>query len=164
MLSTSPPAVTAPLRAQRARLRETLAAIDHRVGALAGLEVDAAVAEMRAVVSALDACLRPHLAWEERTLHPVVDKYACEGPAAFSASMRYEHDIIHRWSAELARRAGGDPRAFVRHADRLLGVVLAHFELEEHVLFPILDRTLGGDAYRAQIGDPPEGSGRGGSR
>ncbi|WP_242342216.1 hemerythrin domain-containing protein [Anaeromyxobacter terrae] len=157
------PAVTAPLREQRARLRETLAAIGDRVGALAGLGADGAAAEMRAIVAALDACLRPHLAWEERTLHPVVDKYACEGPAAFSASMRYEHDIIHRWSAELARRSGGDPRAFARHADRLLGVVLAHFELEEHVLFPILDRTLGREAYRAQVGDPPPASDRRGS-
>jgi iron-sulfur cluster repair protein YtfE (RIC family) len=152
-LSSRP--VTAPLRAQRAHLREVLALLSERVGALPSLTEDAARREMRALVSGLDAILRPHLAWEERTLHPVVDKYACEGPAAFSASMRYEHEIIHRWSAELARLAGDDPRAFARQADRLLGVVLAHFELEEHVLFPILDRTLGGDAYRAQVGDPP---------
>ena len=149
------PEVTAPLRAQRARLRETLAAISERVGALPGRVDGARSDEMRAIVAALDACLRPHLAWEERTLHPVVDKYACEGPAAFSASMRYEHEIIHRWCAELARQSGGDPLAFARQADRLLGVVLAHFELEEHVLFPILDRTLSAGAYRAQIGEPP---------
>ena len=147
--------VTGPLREQRDRLRETLALISDRVGALPALPGDAARAEMRALVAALDACLRPYLAWGERTLHPVVDKYACEGPAAFSASMRYEHEIIHRWSATLARQTAGDPRAFARQADRLLGVVLAHFELEEHVLFPILDRTLGKDAYRARIGEPP---------
>jgi iron-sulfur cluster repair protein YtfE (RIC family) len=147
--------VTGPLRAQRDRLRETLALISDRVGALPALPADAARAEMRALAAALDACLRPHLAWEERTLHPVVDKYACDGPAAFSASMRYEHEIIHRWSADLARQSAGDPGAYARQADRLLGVVLAHFELEEHVLFPILDRTLGKDTYRAQIGEPP---------
>ena len=149
------PAVTDPLRAQRDRLRETLALLSDRIGALPSLTGDAARTEMRALVAALDACLRPHLAWEERTLHPVVDKYACEGPAAFSASMRYEHEIIHRWTAELAGLSAGDPRAYARQADRLLGVVLAHFELEEHVLFPILDRSLGSDAHRAQIGDPP---------
>jgi iron-sulfur cluster repair protein YtfE (RIC family) len=146
---------TAPLRAQRDRLRETLALVSDRVGALPALPSDAAAAEMRALAAELDACLRPHLAWEERTLHPIVDKYACEGPAAFSASMRYEHEIIHRWSSALARQSAGDPRTFARQADRLLGVVLAHFELEEHVLFPILDRTLGKDAHREQLGEPP---------
>jgi hemerythrin-like domain-containing protein len=98
---------------------------------------------MRAIVSELDACLRPHLSWEERTIHPIVDRFACEGPTAFSATMRYEHEIIDRWSADLARRAEeSDFVAFARNADRLLGVVLAHFELEEQVLFPILDRAV----------------------
>ncbi len=136
-------AATEALRGVRAGIREALAEIAQRVGAVAASAAAAPTASMRAIAADLDACLRPHLEWEERTVHPVVDKFACEGPAAFSASMRYEHEIIHRWMAELSRRAGErDAVAFARRADNLLGLVLAHFELEEEVLFPILDRTF----------------------
>lgn len=139
-----PRIATGPLRARRAEVRAALEALSERIGALSATPPPARRDAMRSVVADLDASLRPHLEWEERTVHPVVDKFACEGPAAFSASMRYEHVIIHRWSADLARRAerGDDAAAFTRAADRLLGVVLAHFELEEEVLFPILDRSL----------------------
>jgi hypothetical protein len=50
-----------------------------------------------------------------------------------------------------------DAVAFSRRADNLLGVVLAHVELEEEVLFPILDRALCGTS-RSPILAPPTGS------
>jgi hypothetical protein len=136
---------TASLRAARAAIVERLAGVADRVGALRAAPGAGARAEMRAVAAELDAALGPHLRWEEQAVHPLVDRFACEGPAAFSATMRHEHVIIHRWSAELAGLAeAGDALAFARRADHLLGVVLAHFELEEAVLFPILDRSLDG--------------------
>ncbi len=140
-----PAVVTAPLREARDRLRRSLAAIADRVGALGAVPVEERAAAMRTLGTDLDALLRPHLDWEERTVHPVVDKFACEGPAAFSASMRYEHEIIFRAIGELRAMAddGAPATAFSRRADNLLGVVLAHFELEEPVLVPILDRALG---------------------
>ncbi|BDG02986.1 hemerythrin domain-containing protein [Anaeromyxobacter oryzae] len=147
---------TAPLRRARARVREVLDGISERVGALAAEPAAGRAGAMRAIVADLDACLRPHLDWEERTVHPVVDKFACEGPAAFSASMRYEHEIIQRSLTDLERRTGaGDAATFARHADRLLGVLFAHFELEEEVLFPILDRTMSPEAFRTAVGDGP---------
>ena len=137
-------------------MRERLAGISDRIGALSASPPGERRAAMRAVVADLDACLRPHLEWEERTVHPIVDKFACEGPASFSSSMRYEHTIIERWSADLARRAeAGDAAAFTRSADRLLGVVLAHFELEEEVLFPILDRSVDPRAFQLAASDLP---------
>ncbi len=137
--------MTAPLRQARDRLRRSLAAIADRVGVLGALPVEARSTAMRSLAADLEALLRPHLEWEERTIHPVVDKFACEGPAAFSASMRYEHEIILRAAGELRSMADDATPvvAFSRRADNLLGVVLAHFELEEHVLLPILDRALG---------------------
>lgn len=151
-----PRLATADLRAERARIRATLGQISELAGAVAAAPAAHRGGAMRQVVAALDECLRPHLEWEERTLHPIVDKFACEGPAAFSASMRYEHEIIHRWMAELARRASeaGDAPDFVRQADRLLGVITAHFELEEHVFFPVLDRTVSAEWLRRQAGEP----------
>lgn len=150
-----PSLVTGPLREARDRIRRSLAAIAERVGALGMLPIEERGAAMEQVAADLDARLQPHLEWEERTIHPVVDKFACEGPAAFSASMRYEHSIIHRSIGEL-RAMSLDPAqaaAFARRADNLLGVVLAHFELEEEVLFPILDRALG--AVGQPIAPPP---------
>jgi iron-sulfur cluster repair protein YtfE (RIC family) len=150
--------VTAPLREARAHIRAALARVAERVGAIPDLPPEARTAAMDGVVAELLARLRPHLEWEERTIHPVVDKFACEGPATFSSSMRYEHAIIYRWLDELRMQAG-DPAAvvaFSRRADNLLGVVLAHFELEEQVLFPILDRALA-SAARQPISPPPPG-------
>ncbi len=148
--------VTAPLREAREQLRRSLEAIAARVGALAAQPLETRSAAMLEVVAELDERLLPHLAWEERTVHPVVDKFACEGPAAFSASMRYEHRIIRRGIDELRERAtdAAAAVAFSRRADSLLSVVLAHFELEEEVLFPILDRALREASPRPLV--PPE--------
>lgn len=147
---------TAPLREVRRRLRERLASVAERVGALSTLPLASRRADMEQVVAELEAALRPHLEWEESTIHPIVDKFACEGPAAFSTSMRYEHVIIYRWLGELGRQArdAAGVVAFSRRADNLLGVVLAHFELEEEVLFPILDRAMASGAQHP-IGAPP---------
>ncbi len=148
---------TAALRAERARIRVRLAAISEATGAIATSSHERRGPAMGEIVGALDACLGPHLEWEERTLHPIVDKFACEGPAAFSASMRYEHEIIHRWLDELARiaSAGADAAGFVRQADRLLGVITAHFELEEQVFFPVLDRSVTPEWLLGRAGPPP---------
>lgn len=134
--------VTERLRELRGGIERRLATLESEIGALGGLPEDARRASMRRVAAEIEASLRPHLGWEERTIHPIVDKYACEGPAVFSSSMRYEHEIIYRWIAELKELAEDDTARFVRRADNLLGVVSAHFELEQHVFFPILDRYV----------------------
>ncbi len=144
-----------PLREARARIVERLAGIAERVGGLT-VGIGAPPDALRSIASELALCLQPHLRWEERTVHPIVDKYACEGPATFSASMRYEHEIIYRWLEELRDLAVGDAVTFARRADNLLGVVLAHFELEEHVLFPILDRSVSPAAPWTEAADGGE--------
>jgi iron-sulfur cluster repair protein YtfE (RIC family) len=146
---------TAPLRAARTRIRRRLASLADRVGLLPSLPVEERTTAMTSIALDLEHGLRPHLDWEERSIHPVVDKFACEGPAAFSASMRYEHEIIYRGIGELREHSldASAVVAFARRADNLLGVVAAHFELEEEVLFPILDRALGKSG--ANLASPP---------
>jgi hypothetical protein len=66
------------------------------------------------------------------------------GREPFTATMRREHAIIDRWIEELAVNAGStapDVVGFARSADRLFGLIDAHFEEEEEVLLPILDRA-----------------------
>jgi len=152
--------ITAPLREVRGRLRVALAEIAARTGDLPALPLHARSAAMREVAAELEAQLRPHLEWEERTIHPVVDKFACEGPAAFSASMRYEHEIVYRTLLELRGRAADAEGAvaFSRRVDNLLGLVLAHFELEEEVLFPILDLALGATGQPIAVPPAPGGT------
>ncbi len=147
-------AATAPLRVARARIVGRLGEIADRIGTLGTASSDTQHPRMHHIVTDLATCLRPHLEWEERTIHPIVDKYACEGPAVFSASMRYEHEIIYRWIADLRDLADGDAVPFARRGDNLLGVAIAHFELEEHVLFPILDRNMSPASFLLHAGEP----------
>ncbi len=153
MPSSNLQGATAPLRAARARIVARLGEIADRIGTLDTAPSETQHPRMHAIVTDLAVCLRPHLEWEERTIHPIVDKYACEGPAVFSASMRYEHEIIYRWIADLRDLADGDAVPFARRGDNLLGVVVAHFELEEHVLFPILDRNMSPASFLLHAGE-----------
>lgn len=70
---------------------------------------------------------------------------ASPAAAKVSLSIRYEHVLIHRWLDELgrsARAAAPDPLGFARRADRLLGLIEAHLELEDAVFLPVLDRAI----------------------
>ena len=56
-----------------------------------------------------------------------------------------------RWIGELgamAKSPSADAQAFTRRADNLLGLVRAHFESEEDVLLPVLDRTMTPEQFR----------------
>jgi hemerythrin-like domain-containing protein len=60
-----------------------------------------------------------------------------------------------RWTDELAALAsapGPDVTAFARRADNLLGLIWAHFEEEEELLLPILDRTMSHEEFEHEIG------------
>ena len=134
------------LREKRKRIHARLDEVDALARALSvAAEPFDASAAMTRIVSVLEDELRPYMEWESRMLHPIIDKFACEGPTAFSASMQYEHAVVDRWIGELATSARDRPtdaRAFARRADRLLGLLTAHFEVEDQVFLPVLDRAL----------------------
>ena len=70
--------------------------------------------------------------------------------------MRYEHKVVNRWIEELERFAEAekpDVVAFARRTDNLLGLIWAHFEEEEEVLLPILDRTMTTVEFQREILD-----------
>lgn len=112
-------------------------------------------AEIEEHLGFLEGHIAPHARWEERVLYPAVDRRVHEGAPPFTASMRHEHEIVARWINALEREAAKerpDPRAFTRQADALLGLLRAHFEEEEEVLLPILDRAMTSDEYEREIG------------
>ncbi len=136
---------TEPLRAARRHVLATLAAQAERVAALdeAGRD-DARASAMRVIVRTLDACLRSHLAWEERTLCRALDPFGRGRPGRFGDAMRREHAVVYEVIAALARHSGdpGQLGAFRRDASRLIATARAHFDREERTLFPLLDRIL----------------------
>lgn len=146
---------TEPFRREHVEIKEHLAHLDAAVGKLAAESPDEQRRTMQHVVEFLIEHIKAHADWEERVLYPAVDKRTCAGANPFTASMRYEHRIIGRWIDELAAIAASptpDVTAFVRRADNLLGLISAHFEEEEEVLLPILDRAMSHEEFEREIG------------
>jgi len=70
----------------------------------------------------------------------------CRAPSATHIQTRLSTpQSAAGWIGQLAASArdkGLDARAFVRRTDRLLGLLAAHFEVEDQVFLPVLDRAL----------------------
>jgi hemerythrin-like domain-containing protein len=146
---------TAPFRREHVEVREHLAHIDAMLAKLPA----ASPAEQRTIMTNVPAFLhehiRKHAEWEEAKLYPAVDRRTHVGPPSFTASMRHEHRIVGRSIDELAAMAKtGTPDivAFTRAAHRLLGLISAHFEEEEEVLLPILDKTMSKKQFEEELG------------
>ena len=146
---------TAGFRAQHAEIETHLAHLDAMVSSLGGASVEEQRTTMAFVARFLDEHIRSHAAWEEAKLYPLVDSKASRGPEPFSASMRHEHRIIGRSIDALAQLGSAptpDAAAFARAANRLLGVISAHFEKEEEVFLPILDRSMSREELEKALG------------
>ena len=134
-------------RQEHAEIRERLARVRERVGSLHAGDPRPQEAA-RDVVRFFTEHIAPHAQVEEQTLYPAVDRVVGSDPA-FTSSMRHDHRIVERWIGELEAagpregEAGEedefDAVAFARRADRLLGLLEAHFEKEEVVLLPLLE-------------------------
>lgn len=156
-VAAEPPRPSEPFRAEHAVLERELDQIDARVGKVATLDDDARAREMGAIVSFFREHIGPHAAWEERVLYPAVDRRVPTGEAEpFTASMRHDHTVVERWIGELdamSRASTPDAGAFTRRADNLLGLLRAHFEAEEDVLLPVLDRSMTPEQFRDEVLD-----------
>jgi hemerythrin-like domain-containing protein len=86
-----------------------------------------------------------------------VDRLAGGGSNAFTSTMRYEHRIVGRWIAELraeSDKARIDAAKFARRTDNLLGLLWAHFEEEEEVLLPFIDKGMSKAQFERALGEP----------
>ena len=112
------------------------------------------------MVSFFEQHIKPHAEWEERFLYPVVDKLAGGGAHAFTSTMRYEHRVVGRWIAELRAEADKpkvDAARFARRTDNLLGLLWAHFEQEEEVLLPLIDKGMSKQQFERELGPGAHG-------
>jgi hemerythrin-like domain-containing protein len=146
---------TEPFRKEHVELAEHLRHVHGWNGELLTQPPAAQAATMKKIAGFFEEHLAPHARWEEAHLYNSVDKRAGGGANAFTASMRFEHRVVERWIAELKKTADSpspDVAAFARRTDYLLGLVTAHFEAEEEVLLPVLDRTMTVEEFQHELG------------
>jgi hemerythrin-like domain-containing protein len=148
---------TAAFRAEHKEVQAHLHHVHEWVGSLPAQPPAAQKLTARKVVAFFDKHIRPHAEWEERFLYPVVDRLAGGGSNAFTSTMRYEHRIVGRWIAELraeSDKARIDAAKFARRTDNLLGLLWAHFEEEEEVLLPFIDKGMSKAQFERALGEP----------
>jgi iron-sulfur cluster repair protein YtfE (RIC family) len=147
---------TEPLRAEHRDLLPHLLALDTAADELDRWSPDDADRSLGHIVQFLRGHLVPHATAEEQVLYPAVDK-AMESPEA-TATMRADHTEIVARIDRLAATAATvkerwPDRDLVRDlTHQLIGlsaILQLHFNKEEEVLLPVLDRTLSPDAAAA---------------
>jgi hemerythrin-like domain-containing protein len=146
---------TASFRAAHAEVKEHLAHLDEKAGMLASQDAAARKETAGFIARFLREHILTHAAWEEKRLYPAVDARTHAGAHPFTATMRYEHRVIERSIGDLgaaAARPELDAVRFARSADRLLGLIAAHFEEEEEVLLPVLDASTTREALEKELG------------
>lgn len=146
---------TEPFRKEHVELSEHLRHVYEMNGKLPSQPSAEQAQTMKHIVGFFEEHLAPHAKWEENHLYNSVDKRAGAGPNAFTASMRFEHRVVERWIGELRKESQSpkpDVSVFSRRTDYLLGLVTAHFEAEEEVLLPVLDRTMTAEEFERELG------------
>jgi hemerythrin-like domain-containing protein len=146
---------TAAFRAEHKAMQAHLRHVHEWAGSLASQQPSARKKTAQKVAAFFEKDIKPHAAWEERFLYPVVDRLAGGGPNAFTATMRYEHQVVGRWIAELhaeSDKARIDAAKFARRSDNLLGLLWAHFEAEEEVLLPFIDKGMSKAQFERELG------------
>jgi hemerythrin-like domain-containing protein len=146
---------TARFRAEHKEVGEHLRHVHEWVGALSTQQAAEQRKTAQRVAAFFEEHIKPHAAWEERFLYPVVDKLAGRGPNAFTSTMRYEHRVVGRWIGELRAEADKeriDAELFSRRTDNLLGLLWAHFEEEEEVLLPFIEKEISKEQFERELG------------
>lgn len=149
-----PPRPTEHFRSEHLELKKHLSEVEQWVS---DLQVVADASKQKDKLSKITAFFKehiePHAEWEERRLYPAVDKRTCTSPG-FTATMRHEHKIVARWISDLQKETSAkspDLRKFSRKADQLLGLIKAHFEEEEEILLPVLDKSMTPEQFKQEI-------------
>ena len=152
--TTTPRRTTEPFREEHAAIKEHLRHMSRMIESIPGVAPEVRKQNMTKLVEALKGHILPHAEWEEKVLYPVIDQKTGSGKYTFTAAMRHEHRIVERWIDQLAsesEKGTPDTTLFVRRADQLLGLILAHFEDEEEVLLPVLDESMTPEEFEREI-------------
>lgn len=141
-------------RLEHVEIKEHLAHLEKITEKLADQTLPEKKRIIHEVVHFLSTHLLAHAEWEEKVLYEAIDRTVPSSQYLWTQTMRYDHRIIERWVHLLAKEAEKkepDAAKFIRHCDRLLGLVQAHFEKEEEVLLPILDGAMTREDFDREI-------------
>lgn len=145
---------TASFRDHHAEMLEHLGHIDEMALSLADQPPTEQGTTMRQIVRFLKEDIATHAGEEERVLYPVVARAAGE-PARLTDVPVFEHRVVERWISGLeaeSMKARPDVRAFTRDALHLVGLLRAHFEMEEEVLLAQIDETMSAEQFEREVG------------
>jgi hemerythrin-like domain-containing protein len=142
-------------RAHHAEVLEHLGHVDAMAARLGGETPEQQRRTMDRIVGFFKEHIGPHAIEEERVLYPAVQQRAGRGNRLTEVPI-YEHRIVERWIGELEAQAAKpepDAAAFAQRAVHLVGLLRAHFEVEEQVLLPVLDATMTPAEFKREVGD-----------
>lgn len=145
--------LTDPLRNQQEALKDQLLKLNQNVADLSTLQPLDQTASMQKIALALQTNIRPHENWEAAVLYPAVDQIV-GGVYSFTATLAYDQIIINRWIddlALLAARTNIDILTFQRRAFFIFGLLTAHIEEVEQILFSVIDKNMTPQQFQTQI-------------
>lgn len=145
---------TEHFRSEHVELKKHVSEVEQWVGDLyAASDASKQKDKLTKITGFFKEHIKPHAEWEEKRLYPAVDKRTCTGHT-FTATMRQEHKIVGRWIGDLEQATSAknpDLRKFARKADQLLGLIKGHFEDEEEILLPILDKSMTPEQFKQEV-------------
>ena len=91
--------------------------------------------------------LRQHIEMEERLLFPAFEQRTGMSAGGPSAQMRLEHKQMQPILAQIeAALAARDATGYRLSTKALFDILVPHNQKEEHMMYPMLDEAMGGDA------------------
>lgn len=163
---------TAEFRAHHAEIHAGLEAASAQAMTLTSAPEEELGDRVHEIVHFLHHVLIPHAQLEERILYPIADQLApMGGSRRYTDGLRYEHVVVAREVAVLytaMQRGDHSPEAildFQRRTLELVGLVKAHFGVEEDVILTLFDEQMSPEEFDREVVQPmhaEEGEGEGG--
>ncbi len=156
-------APTESLRKQHSRLAKGLARLWILIDSLQAGD-DGKKPELQRALAFLEQEVGPHAEAEDCFLYPEVGRIM--GCHQATATMNMDHEFISSYIRELRGQVdtafgptgtglSAETVTSIRAiAHRLTGLLRAHFEKEERVYFPLLDREMTAEQVRQRVTDP----------
>ena len=157
---------TEGFRAHHAEIRTKLDEAAERAMALPSAPPEEVGELIHGIVHFFQHELMPHAQAEERVLYAVADRLVpTPHGRRYTDALRYEHTVVAREVAALhdAMRSGDhSPEALAaiqRRTLELVGLVKAHFGVEEEVVLTVFDELMSAEEFEREVVAPMHASG-----
>lgn len=131
------------IKAEHRNLERQVARLQQMAGALPSVLATERPKIYQRLVDGFKRYLQPHAEWEERVLYPLADGKVNSEDFQVTAALRVEHQIMERWIDDLEKMlvdSHPDPDDFSIKTQQLIGLVKAHFEVEEAIIIPLVEQ------------------------